>query len=161
MRNFLAARAAKSRRALLVISCVVPLVVLLVNGFLAKGIGPLETFRLFGPAGLVIACSSLVIALAIDWTTRRDLRKSVYVQTTGRITLWSARHGFSMSVAGRRFSLSFPMFQQLSGLREGEVDSTKYGNDILEVRASDGRVVFRHPGYHPDSLKNSRPSKGE
>jgi hypothetical protein len=112
--------------------------------------GPVGSLNTFIPLGLATGGGILLWAalLGEHWLLQKDRRRSTFLRTTGPMSICRFQsYHYQLNAAGHKFTLSSPMAAKLHGLRWGVVDHTKSSRRILEVRARDGRVAYRHPGY--------------
>ena len=124
-----------------------------VLAILSKGGG--DGFLLAGLLGGIGVATALLI-IVISWlTTRRpvnrDLRRAIYLRTTGPIQVVPISGGGMLRLADRAFLMNGRAgLSELSKLNEGRVDYSPHGHVILAAWDSQGRRVYCAPGYNVD-----------
>jgi hypothetical protein len=147
LRHCLEAACSRSRRALGIGAAILLVYTLVLGTLFVREDGPVGSRYTFVPLGLGTGVGGIVWAalLGEHWLLQKDRRRSTFLRTTGPMTIWTIQYSYQLNVAGHKFSLSYPMVAKLRGLRWGVVDHTKNARRILEVRALDDRVAYRHP----------------
>jgi hypothetical protein len=147
-------KAARYWRIFIPISVACLLFESILGGFFLTEDDPLGPLHIMGPAGMGLVGLFWGIFLLQGWLNQWDQREDSYLRTAGPMSVWEYNGMHYMKMYKYKFPMSNRMVSQVTKSYSGEVgwlevDHTRRGHFIFEVRTADGRVIYRDLGYTP------------